>query len=287
MSTRPRVQRQASTHDGRRRLLEAVDRILDGPDDEDIDKWVRQVLVDLGLIVRATERALDYEVGRVISGIERRRGHFPSNLSWEGAKLSVSRQQAEAWIAKGHAARADRPSSEVQQQALAALLHPIASISRHSWLHDLAKALDALRFGEVRHPLEPSTRGLWGGLNAWQQRLQALRWVEFQVAAGKVNTKDDAYKIVAHELGPRFHTVKEWRRSADKLFDRAIVREELDLARRVGKHVLYLNGKIARGEANARERRYCIHLEGAYAREVLKELGQRFKELHRKTKEGK
>ena len=289
MSKSPRVQGQASRRDERRRLIEAVDRILNGPDDEDVDQWVRQVLVDLGLIVRAAEPALDYEVGRVIFGIERRHGYFPSNLSWEGAELSGSRQQAEAWIAKGHAARASRPSSEVQQQALAALLRPIANASCHTWLHELAEALDALRFGEVTPPLNPSDRGLWGdgkGMSAWQQRLEALRWIEFQVAAGKVNTKDDAREIVARELGPRFHTIKAWRRSAEEVLGRAVVCEELRLARRMGERVRHINGMIAKGEANERDRLSCTRYEGAYSDEGLKGLRQRFKELRRKKSKG-
>jgi hypothetical protein len=220
----------------RLRLHEAVDRLLDGPDWGDVDKWVRQVLVDLGLFVRVAAPALDYEVGRIISGVGRHHGHFPSNLSWEGAELSVSTRDAKAWIAAGDAARAEVPPSEIQQEALAALFYPIANISLHHWLADLADALDALRFGEVRPPLEPSDRGLWGagkGLSAWDQRLQALCWIEFQVAAGKVNTITAAHKIVARQLGPRAHTIKAWRRSAEKELGRAVVREKLELVRRM------------------------------------------------------
>lgn len=188
----------------RKRLHEAVDRILDGHGDGDPDLWVRQVLVDVGLVVRGAAPALDYEVGRIISGVDRPRGEFPGNLSWQGAGIRVSFEQASAWIATGRAARADLPSSEIQQQALAALLRPIASISLHSWLFHLAKALDALRFGEVRPPLERSNRGLWGigeGMTAWQQRLAALRWAEYQVGARKVDTKAAAYSSIATELG--------------------------------------------------------------------------------------
>jgi hypothetical protein len=81
MPTPSKTKRQVRRHEERRRLHEAVDRMLNGPYDKDVDKWARQVLVDLGLLVRAAAPALDYEVGRVISGVDRRRGDFPSNLS--------------------------------------------------------------------------------------------------------------------------------------------------------------------------------------------------------------
>jgi hypothetical protein len=153
-------------------------------------------------VYRVAAPALDHEVGRTISGTGRRHGHFPSNLSWEGAELSVSPQQAKAWIKGGEAARGERPPSEVQQQALAALLHPIANISRQTRLYDLGQCVGCLRFREVMPPLGRSSRGLWGvgeGMNAWQ-RLEALRWIEFQVAAGKVNTMTNTYEIVAREM---------------------------------------------------------------------------------------
>jgi len=139
--------KEVSRPEARRRLHEAVDRILDGPGDGDPDLWVRQVLVDIGLVVRAAAPALDYEVGCVIYGVDRPRGHFPLNLSWKGAGINVSSQQASQWTASGGAARGDLPPLEIQQQALAVLLHPVAEISCHRWLHDLANALDALRFG--------------------------------------------------------------------------------------------------------------------------------------------
>src|SRR5262245_6041008 len=119
----------------RKRLHEAVDRIVDGPGTGDPDLWVRQVLVDLGFIFRAAAPAIDYEVGRVIVEVDRPLGHFPSNQSWQGAGLSVSAQQVNEWRAAGKAARGDRPPRAItQQRALAALLRPLASISCHSWL---------------------------------------------------------------------------------------------------------------------------------------------------------
>jgi hypothetical protein len=276
---------KAGRPEEQKRLHEAVDRILDGPGDSDPDLWVRRVLVDIGFVIRAFAPALDYEVGRIVSRVDRPHGHFPSNISWQGAGLNVTSQQASQWIAAGAAARGNWPSSEIQQQALAALFRPIASISCHSWLDHLAEALDKLRFGEVRPPLERSNRGLWGigeGMTEWQQRLAALRWVEFLVGARKMDTKAAAYRSIATELGVPIHTMKDWPRAAAKLFGRAAIREELELARRVGEHVHQINGQIASGEASERDRSYCIQKEAAYSQELLKELAKRFKARPRK-----
>lgn len=76
--------------------------------------------------------------------------------------------------------------------------------------------------------------------------------------------------------------MKDWPRAAAKLFGRAVVSEELELARRVGEHVHQINGQIARGEVSERDRSYCIHLEAAYSQELLKELAKRFKAQPRK-----
>jgi hypothetical protein len=111
MATRSKVTRSCK-QEKRRRLHDAVDRMLNGPNGGDEDRWACQVLVDLGLLFQAAEPALDYEVGRVISGVDRRHGDFPSNLSWQNAELSVTPEQAKAWKEAGAAARAERPSSE-------------------------------------------------------------------------------------------------------------------------------------------------------------------------------
>jgi hypothetical protein len=99
MTKPPRRKREVEQYEERSRLHEGVDRILDGPPDLSVDKWVVQVLVDIGSIIKAAAPALDYEVGRVISGVDRPHGDFPSNLTWEGAGISVSPQQSDAWIA--------------------------------------------------------------------------------------------------------------------------------------------------------------------------------------------
>ena len=145
------------------RLYAAVDHILDGPHGNDVDAWVRQTLVAIGLVIRAAHLALDYEIGRVISGTDRPRGDFPNNRSWVGAAISVDHDQAAEWIAAGEAALGETlPPVETQQRALAALFRPIASIALHAWLHDLADGLDALSFGEVQPIMTRSARGLAG-----------------------------------------------------------------------------------------------------------------------------
>jgi hypothetical protein len=210
MPTPPsKTKQRAGRNEERHRLHEAVDRILDGPDDRAMDAWVRQALVDLGFLVRVAAPALDYEVGRTISGVSRRHGNFPINLSWEGAELSVSSEQAKAWVAAGEAARYERLPSEIRQQALAALLHPIANISCHTWLHDLVIGFDALRFGHVTPLLQRSNRRLWGSVNAWRQRLDALRWVEFQIAAGKIKKGMMRSTVSRVNLEPGFTRLKD------------------------------------------------------------------------------
>jgi hypothetical protein len=137
--------------------------------------------------------------------------------------------------------------------------------------------------------LTPSARGLTGvgkGRTAWRLRLAALQWAEFQVGACKINTKTDAYNIVARAVGLALHTIKGWPREVANQLGEAVVREGLNLARRIGEHVHHINGKIASGEANERDRRYCIYLEGAYSPQLLKELGQKFKELPRRKRKG-
>ena len=268
----------------RKRLHEAVDRILDGPDDGDPDLWVRQVLVDIGFVIGAAAPALDYEVGRIISGVDRRRGDFPFNLSWQSAEIGAGPQQYSAWVAAGAVARGDPPSLETQQRALAALLRPIASISCHTWLHELADSLEALSFGEVRPPLKPSGRGLWAvgkAMTAWELRLRALRWAEFQFAAGRVNSKREALRSVAREFGRSLDAILEWRSVAAKELGEEVVREALELGRGIGEYV-----RLPSSKANERDRRYCLQLERAYSHAALNKLAKRLKGLPRKKHKG-
>jgi hypothetical protein len=105
------------------------------------------------------------------------------NLSWQDARLAPDPQEANAWKAAGEVARGDRllpPAT--RQRAVAALLRPIASASCISWLHDLADALGALRFGEIHGIVAASPSGLHGykqGRTVWMIRLRALAWAEF------------------------------------------------------------------------------------------------------------
>jgi hypothetical protein len=284
MATRSNIIGRARRQELRHHLHEAVDRIFDGPGSGDEDRWVRQVLVDVGLIFGTAGPALDYEVGRIISGVDRPYGVFRPDGSWRGAEIIVSRKRASEWRSAGYAARADWPPSEIQQEALAALLRPIASISLHSWFLHLVNALDGLRFGDVRPPLRPSSRRLWGGTKAWQQRLDGLRCAEFQVGA-RMLTKNAANETVAKEIGVPISTFKGWRREVANKFGPAVVREELDTARRLGRLVHQTRTQVTKGEANERDRSYCIHLEAVY-RERLKKVGEGFKAQTRKKHKG-
>jgi hypothetical protein len=258
-----------------RQLHEAVDRILNGPDDSDVDKWVVQVLVDIGSFVEAAAPALDYEVGRVISGVDRPLGDFPSNLSWQGARLAPDPQKANAWIVAGRAARGDRPPPERQQRALAALLRPIANISLHSWFYHLADALDALRFGEVKDVVAPSASRLHGykqGRTIWRARLRALEWVEFQYRAG-LKSKTVALVEVASAFGisnPR--SVTDWQEKANELFGQEVVREALAWSGAAGRRYRSLQDQLDSGEleksAAAREIEYFEHVFGSQTLEM-------------------
>jgi hypothetical protein len=289
------VATQAKTKQGtyrreyRHRLHEAVDRILGGPDWGDFDKWARQVLVDLGLFIRVAAPALDYEVGRIIAGIDRPLGHFPQNLSWEGAGLVTDAKEADDWMAAGSVARGARPPPETQQRALAALLRPIASVSCHSWLHDLAEALYALSFGEVLPLVERSARGLTGigkGRTAWELRLCALAWVEFQVAAGKVESKTEALETAAGEFGRGVETVRDWRRTTIGELGEQVVQERLGLAQRAGELWRSINDQLGNGNINEHDRRLHAHFQKAYSYEVLKQMGTEYVNLPRKKMKG-
>lgn len=235
-----------------------------------------QVLVDLGAFVRAAAPALDYEVGRVISDVDRPLGEFPNNLSWLGAGIRVDPQLANAWIAAGEAARGDRPSAAMQQRALAALLRPIAGISCHSWLHDLVDALDALRFGEVHEIVAPSRLGLHGyrqGRTTWQTRLHALAWAEFQYRANLMK-KTDALGEVASACGIRdVGSVEDWKRKAQKLFGEEVVQETLLWAGAEGKRYRSVQEQLASGKleksAVAREIAYFHRVFGRDRLEII------------------
>jgi len=92
--TAPKPKDRAGRNEERRKLHDAVDNILDGPDPNAMDRWVRETLVGIGLLIRVAHAAIDYETGRVISGTDRPHGFFPLNLSWEGAAIDVDPQRA-------------------------------------------------------------------------------------------------------------------------------------------------------------------------------------------------
>jgi hypothetical protein len=278
--------RKSLKQEERQRLHEVVDHIVDGPDHNDVDGWVRQTLVGIGLVIRSAHQALHFEIGRVVSGGDRPRGDFPSNLSWEGSAIRVRPDQAAEWVAAGQAALDQTlPSVEAQQRALAALLRPIASIALHPWLHDLADGLDALSYGEARPITSRSARGLAGigkGRTAWQLRLSALRWVEFQVAARKIKTKKKAYEEVASKFGKTSEAVQDWRKDAARTLGCAVVHEALDISRRLGELAATIKQQVAAGTADDQYRDYLVHLEATYSKKSLERLAKSFTALPRK-----
>lgn len=244
-STKPR--KRPGQDRRRQQLHAAVDRILDGPGDGDIDAWVVQVLVGIGALIGAAAPALDYEAGRVISGVARPVGDFPSNSSWEGAAIRVDHKQANVWVAAGDTARTNRPKPATQQIALAAVIRPIANISCHSWLHDLVSALDALPWGEVHDIVTPSSPGIHGykkGRSLWKLRLLALQWAEFQHRA-KLMTKTEALGEVALAFGIRnLSSINDWEPRARQLLGDPIVEDALQVSR--ARASLYLSARDKR-----------------------------------------
>jgi hypothetical protein len=274
----------------RNQLHEAVDRIVNGPPDLGVDGWVVQVLFDVGNILRAAAPALDYEVGRVISGVDRPHGYFPINGSWKGAGISVSSQQCEDWIIAGHAALDESrpPTIQQRQRALAAVLRSIARSSRFAWLVDLVDGLEGLRFGEVKPLLTKSDIGLdyaGKGMTAWKLRLRALRWVEFQVAARKVKTKAAAYEVVASKFEREPESVKDWPNQTAEYFGEAVVRETLKTSRDIGEYAYAVSQQVASG--NKTNHDYLKHLESVYGDKAIEELAMKFKALPRKRKKPK
>jgi hypothetical protein len=280
--------RKSLKQEERHRLYEAMDHIVDGPGTNDVDGWVRQTLVGIGLVIRSAHLALHYEIGRVVSGRDRPHGYFPNNLSWEGSAIRVGPDQAAEWVAAGQAALDQTlPSVETQQRALAALFRPIASIALHAWLHDLADGLDALSFGEVQPIMTRSARGLAAkgkGRTAWRLRLSALRWVEFQVAARKIKRKREAYDLVADQFGRSSQAIQEWRKDTTTVLGSAAVREALDTSRRLGELAATIKRQVAAGTADDRYRDYLMDLEKTYSEDSLKKLAKSFKALPRKKR---
>jgi hypothetical protein len=282
---------QDDRNEPRRQLHAAADRILHGPVDGNIDGWVVQVLVDIGSVIRAAGTVLDYEVGRIMSGVDRPEGNFNNtswDLSWQGAGIEPTPEQAYDWISKGQAARGDRPSAATQQRALAALLRPIASISCHSWLHDLADGFDALSFGEAPGIFGRSTSGLHGYKQArsiWQIRLRALAWAEFQYRA-KLMKKTTAIGEVASAFGIRnSDSITDWKKRAKALFGPEIVQEQLRFSGAAGLQYHSLKVKIGSGaverSAVAHEMEYFERLFGP---DILVRLAQAYKQRARKNR---
>src|SRR5262249_29147629 len=136
---------------------------------------------------------------------------------------------------------------------LAALFRPIASIALYAWLHDLADGLGALSFGEVQPIMTRSAKGLAAkgkGRTAWRQRLSALRWVEFQVAARKIKRKMEAYEFVATHFGRTSQVVQEWRKEAATALGSAVVREALETSRRLGELTVTIKRQVAGRQAS-------------------------------------
>ena len=122
------------------------------------------------------------------------------------------------------------------------------------------------------------------GRTAWQLRLSALRWVEFQVAARKIKRKTEAYEFVATQFGRTSQVVQEWRKEAATALGSAVVREALDTSRRLGELAVTIKRQVADRTADDKYRDYLMHLENVYSDDALKKLAKSFRALPRKKR---
>jgi hypothetical protein len=279
----------------RRTLYKAVDRIIDGVGSPVSDEWVIQVLEDLGGFVRAASSALYYEAGRVISGVDRPLGSFPLSSdgpSWQGAALEVDGETADKWVAAGEAALSDRKYTpqfaELVQRTLFALLYPIANMSHHAWLMDLALALRALPLAEVHPLLERSSKALRPyrrGMTGWSRKLAALAWAEFQIAAN-IKTREGAFWDVAEAFGLKegSSSVQDWRQTAEKHLGREVAREKLEIARIDGRFYRSLSEQIANDQiSTSNADHYSEYVEDVWGPERLKQIGRAFRAIPKKA----
>ena len=274
---------------GRKQLHAAVDRLLDGPGTGDMDRWATEVLASLGYFVRAARFAIDYEVGRILHGVDRRHGSFPIGNdvypAWEGAWIDVEDATADEWCQRGGDSRGAYMPPETVQRALAAILYPIASTSYHPWLFELSDALDALRFGEQPSVLKPSARGLRSigqARTEYTLRLTALAWVQFQVAAGLSN-KTQAIGDVATAFEKDERSIRSWDGSVVKELGAARVDEVMTNAQVSGACYRMLLAQV--DEGNPRDRsamRYKRHYKNLFGDEALKSLAEAWARLPRK-----
>jgi hypothetical protein len=289
MATASKRKHRAGREKERRRLHKAVDDIMDGPDPNDIDRWVRETLVGIGLMVWAAQLALHYETGRVISGTDRPHGFFPVNRLWEGAAIRVDAQLADQWMAEGNAALDKKPPrAEKQQRALAALLRPIAGISLYGPLMDLANALDALPLGEVHRIVDRSSMKLHGheeGSKIWRARKLALEWIEFQRHA-KLMSKTQAERDVATAFGIGENSIKkEWKPKVQGLFEKAVAEEGLKVAERAGRRYRTIQDELAsRKVERAAVARELEHYASVYGKKRLDALAKIYKERKRRPR---
>jgi hypothetical protein len=178
--------------------------------------------------------------------------------------------------------------AELVQRTLFAVLYPIANLSHHAWLVDLAVALRALPLGEVQPLLKPSSKGLRPyerGMTRWQLKLVALGWAKFQVAAKKQN-RIDALGDVADAFGLKegSTSVQEWGEAAEKHLGRQVVRETLGIARKAGQFYRSLSEQIANGQIlKSAAEHHFEYFEEVWGPEKLKRIGQAFRAIPNKA----
>ncbi|OYW55712.1 MAG: hypothetical protein B7Y80_05010 [Hyphomicrobium sp. 32-62-53] len=281
----------------RRELHAHLNNILDGPGDDHVDEWVTGTLAALGYFIRAAQPAIDYEIGRVVSGIERPCGTFALGREvyplWKGASLDVDSTTAATWYKLGHTTRQPKSDSDPQSPSperiariLSQILKPISRASYFGYLIDLSNDLDALWYGEQRPLLQPRRtrkRGYGVGKKARDIRLFAVAWVKFQSEA-KLLTKSAASEIVCSKYGRADKkTVQDWEKELQREPIDPFVREELDFARGAGqRHREVIKLIESNVDLSASQKRIKDHIEQYFSDSRLNCAAEKFRKLPKK-----
>jgi hypothetical protein len=294
---RPKLEDPQWHRKAQRELHAHLDTILDGPGDEQVDEWVTRTLAALGYFIRAAQLAIDYEIGRVVSGVERPQGTFALGSEvyppWKDASLDVDSKTAARWCELGRTTRQPKPTSDLSgptpkqiAQILSQILNPISRASYFGYLIDLSNDLDALWYGEQRPLLQPRRtrkRGYGAGKRPRNLRLFAVAWIEFQSEA-KLLTKSAASEVVCRKYGRAdARSVRNWAEELlNPLLD-SFVLEELAFARWAGqRHRELMKLAESNADLSASQKRIKHHIDEYFSDNRLNRAAEQFRQLPKK-----
>lgn len=182
--------------------------------------------------------AIMHEVGKALSGTPSAMFSYPADLTDDQIRARMRAASHEHEIA-GASWSGDDPA--VARRALAAVLERMLGF----WgpARDLAEALRALEFGEVRPLLVPGGKGRHGPAYTLRAlRLRALVYVEFRRGCG--DSEEDARHEVAAAFGVSAEAVSTWRKRLPVKKDPAI-QELLRIGRDSGERLRSLSTRAA------------------------------------------